>query len=290
MNPSPLRYPGGKYKLYPYVSALMNENKCTTYIEPFAGGTALSLELLFNGVAKKVIINDYDYSIFCFWKSILENTDEFVNKINSIQVNIEEWYKQKEIREHQDDFSILDIGFSTFFLNRTNRSGVIDKAGPIGGYNQKGNYKIDCRFNKNDLIKRIRKIAEYKEFIKVTNLEAVDFIYKDIVNTRNSFTFFDPPYYHKGPGLYTNFYQHGDHENLARTILSTLKNRKWIVSYDNVNEIKSMYRKTDCLIFGLQYFLQDKKQCSEVMFFSKKIRRPPNEKKYLKIIEEIQEI
>jgi len=290
MNPSPLRYPGGKHKLYDYISNLMVENQCTTYIEPFAGGSALSLGLLFNGIAKKVIINDYDYTIYCFWYSILNYTEEFVNKVETAEINMDEWYRQKEIRENVDDYSILDVGFSTFFLNRTNRSGVIDKAGPIGGYNQSGNYKIDCRFNKNRLIRKIRKIAEYKNVITVTNLEAIDFINKHILKTRNSFSFFDPPYYNKGPGLYTNFYQHGDHENLSKIIFLKLKNRKWIVSYDNVNEIKSMYRSVNSLVFGLQYSLQEKRSCSEVMFFSKKVIRPVDENVYLEIINEAQEI
>lgn len=290
MNPSPLRYPGGKHKLYAYVSQLMIENKCTTYIEPFAGGSALALGLLLNGVAKKIIINDYDYTIFCFWKSILENTDAFINKMLNTQINMSEWYIQKDIRENLDSYSELEVGFSTFFLNRTNRSGVIDKAGPIGGYEQVGNYKIDCRFNKKELEKKIRKIAAHRDKIMVTNLEAVDFINKNILKTRNSLVFFDPPYYNKGPGLYTNFYQHGDHENLSKVILNLLKNRKWIVSYDNTNEIKSMYRSVDSVIFGLQYSLQNKRSCSEVMFFSNKVVRPDNESNFLQIIEDEQMI
>lgn len=290
MNPSPLRYPGGKHKLYAYVSQLMIENKCTTYIEPFAGGSALALGLLLNGIAKNIIINDFDYTIYCFWKSILENTDAFINKMFSTQINMSEWYIQKDIRENLDSYSELEVGFSTFFLNRTNRSGVIDKAGPIGGYEQNGNYKIDCRFNKMDLENRIRKIAAHREKIIVTNLEAVDFINKNILKTRNSLVFFDPPYYNKGPGLYTNFYQHGDHENLSKVILNLLKNRKWIVSYDNTNEIKSMYRRVDSVIFGLQYSLQNKRSCSEVMFFSKKLLRPDNESDFLQILEDEQMI
>jgi len=285
MNPSPLRYPGGKYKLYPYVSELMQKNKCSTYIEPFAGGSALSLELLYNGIAKRVIINDYDYTIYCFWNSVLNFTDEFIERIMETNVSMEEWHRQKEIREAPEDHSVLEVGFSTFFLNRTNRSGVIDKAGPIGGLDQTGNYKIDCRFNKIDLIQRIKKIAKYKECISLYNLEALNFVDDVILKTRNSFTFFDPPYYNKGPGLYTNFYAHGDHENLSRFILKSMKNRAWIVTYDNVNPVKNMYKNVSRFEFGLQYSLQTKRSGSEVMFLSKKIIRPENESDLINIIE-----
>lgn len=277
MNPSPLRYPGGKYKLYKYVEALVKENNCTTYIEPFCGGTAIALELLFNGVVKKIIINDYDYTIFCFWDSVLNRTDDFIDLIRNTDVTIQEWNRQKEIRNNIDSHSQLEVGFSTFFLNRTNRSGIIDKAGPIGGKEQTGNYSIDCRFNKDKLIEQVRKIASYKKNIQLCNMEAMDFIDEVILKTRKSFTFFDPPYYGKGPGLYTNFYIHEDHEDLANHIIRVMKNRKWIVTYDNVSAIKNMYSKVEGIEFELQYTLQEKKSASEVMFFAGNVRRPMKE-------------
>ena len=271
MNPSPLRYPGGKYKLYNYVEALVKVNGCTTYIEPFCGGTAIALELLFNDVVKRVVINDFDYTIFCFWNSVLNYTDDFIDLIQNTNITI---------AQH----NLLEIGFSTFFLNRTNRSGIIDKAGPIGGKKQTGNYSIDCRFNKNKLIDQVRKISLYKDKIQLCNMEAMDFVDQVILDTRNSFTFFDPPYYSKGPGLYTNFYIHGDHVNLANHITNKLKRRKWIVTYDNVNEIKNMYAKVDRIEFELQYTLQEKKSASEVMFFSKSIQRPQKENELITIL------
>ena len=284
MNPSPLRYPGGKYKLYPYVSRLVQENDCTTYIEPFCGGAAIALGLLFDRIVKKVIINDYDYTIYCFWDSILHKTDEFVRMIQNADVTLEEWHKQKLIREHIEDYDSLQIGFSTFFLNRTNRSGIIDKSGPIGGLQQLGDYPIDCRFNKKRLIEQIEKIAVYSNQIEVHNMEALDFIEEVILKTRKSFIFFDPPYYGKGSGLYTNFYTHGDHANLANAILEKLRNRRWIVTYDNVNQIKAMYAKMSGIEFRLQYTLQSKRLGSEVMFFAKNTCRPTHEDDLINVL------
>ena len=286
MNPSPLRYPGGKYKLYSYVAELVRENKCSTYAEPFCGGAAVALELLFSGSVKNIIINDYDPTIFSFWDSVLHNTEEFVRLILDTSVDINEWYKQKAIRENLNAHSRLEIGFSTFFLNRTNRSGIIDKAGPIGGLDQKGNYPIDCRFNKSRLILQIRKIASYRDHITLSNKEALDFIDEVILKKRKIFTFFDPPYYGKGPGLYTSFYSHGDHVNLSKAIKRKLKNRAWIVTYDNVNEIKAMYSDVKHLEFELQYSLQKKRSSSEVMFFAQNINRPINENQFLKVLTE----
>ncbi len=284
MNPSPLRYPGGKYKLYKFVAKMVEVNDCKTYIEPFCGGAAIALQLLFDGIVDNIIINDYDYTIFCFWDSVLNDTQEFINKIQNTDVTIAEWHRQKAVRDNLDLHNRLEIGFSTFFLNRTNRSGIIDKAGPIGGLNQNGDYPIDCRFNKERLIMQILRISENRNHIKVYNLEALDFIEEVILKTRKIFVFFDPPYYGKGPGLYTNFYSHGDHANLANAILHQLRNRKWIVTYDNVNAIKSMYAKVASAEFSLQYTLQEKRSGSEVVFFSSKTKRLPNEKDYIKIL------
>ena len=286
MNPSPLRYPGGKYKLYNYVAEMVKANNCNTYVEPFCGGAAVAIELLFNGLVHDIIINDYDYSVYCFWDCVLNKTDELIKLIQETEVTIQEWQNQKKIRDHLSDYSVLEIGFSTFFLNRTNRSGIIDKAGPIGGQLQQGDYPIDCRFNKSRLIKQIQRIAAYKAHIHLYNMEALDFIENVILKKRKLFIFFDPPYYGKGPGLYTNFYSHGDHVNLANTILEQLQYRKWIVTYDNVNAVKSMYSKVRRVEFELQYSLQEKRTGSEVMFFSKGIQRPVQEKRYITILAE----
>lgn len=284
MNPSPLRYPGGKYKLYNYIAELVRVNDCTTYIEPFCGGAAVAIELLLNGIVNKIIINDYDYTIYCFWYSILYETEAFIELIQNVDVSLQEWHAQKKIRNGIDDYDILEIGFSTFFLNRTNRSGIIDKAGPIGGLNQTGNYAIDCRFNKERLITEIRRIAEQREHIELYNMEALTFIEEVVVHTKKSFVFFDPPYYGRGPELYTNFYAHGDHLNLSKAILTKLKNRKWVVTYDNVNAIKSMYRKVRSIEISLQYTLQEKRKSSEVMFFSRTVVRPQNEQALVKVL------
>lgn len=286
MNPSPLRYPGGKYKLYRYIAELVRINNCSTYIEPFCGGAAVALELLYSEVVKNIIINDYDYTIFCFWDSILNRTDEFIKLVCDTEITMDEWHRQKSIRNDVVNSNRLEIGFSTFFLNRTNRSGIIDKAGPIGGAEQQGNYLLNCRFNKVRLISQIEKIASCKKHIQLYNLEALDFIDEVILKRRKAFIFFDPPYYNKGPCLYTNFYSHGDHVNLSNSILLRLNGRKWIVTYDNANEIKSMYSKVPNIEFELQYTLQEKRTSSEVMFFSRRTCRPPDEKKYINILRE----
>lgn len=269
---TPLRYPGGKDKTYKHVKELVNLNKCTTYIEPFAGGAGVAIRLLLNKDVNKIYINDYDYSIYSLWKSIINYSEELIAKIEETNITIEEWHKQKFIQENyknNDNYTELDIGFSTLFLNRTNRSGII-KAGVIGGKEQKGIYKLDCRFNKSDIINRITRIASCSKSIIISNKDAKDFIVQDIVNTENSFTFFDPPYYLKGPGLYTNFYNHDDHVQLAETINTNMVQNHWILTYDISEEIKELYKTKSPIKYYLNYSIAKPSKGQEYMFSNPK--------------------
>ena len=272
-TPSPLRYPGGKTVLYDKVKTIINNNikeKCT-YIEPFAGGCGLALKLLFNGDVNNIIINDYDYAIFCVWENILNNTEEYIKKIKSIDITLEEWKKQHEIYQNKEKYNKLDIAIATLFLNRTNVSGVI-KGGPIGGYSQTGKYKIDCRFNKEALIKKIIKISEYSDKIQVYNLEANEFIKEVIINIKNvTFTYLDPPYIQKGPTLYKNFFKEENHRILAKTILDTLKDYNWIITYDNTELVKEIYSNCKLEVFDLPYSAGKTKKGKEIMIYSDKL-------------------
>jgi DNA adenine methylase len=174
---SPLRYPGGKSCLYDLISHILRLNNLErgNYIEPYAGGCGLALSLLYGGHVADIHINDIDPTIWAFWHCVLNETDALAEKIAKTPVTVDEWRKQQKIIRKKDKTNFISLGFSTFFLNRTNRSGVIESGGVIGGLTQTGNYKIDCRYNKEDLIRRIRRIRKYKDRIHLTNMDAVNF-------------------------------------------------------------------------------------------------------------------
>lgn len=268
---SPLRYPGGKGKFAPFIKKLIHENNITgDYFEPFAGGAGIGLDLLFNGYCKKIHINDLDSAIYNFWHSITANTDEFLRLTYDTQVTIEEWHRQKEILNTPENYSPLEHGFSAFFLNRTNRSGIL-KAGVIGGLQQAGAYKLDARFSKNKLLQRIKRIGEFSNRIKVYNLDAIQLLQSvDDLLPSNSLIYLDPPYYVKGQGLYRNFYLHQDHVDIHDALNKV--ETKWIVSYDNCNEIKQIYNKFRKSEYQLNYSAYSKTKGSEVMFYSDNIQ------------------
>lgn len=270
---TPLRYPGGKSQLYKYTKNLILNNNLTgcIYSEPYAGGCGLALQLLFDNLVEKLILNDIDRSIYSFWWSVLNDKDSLITKIKDTPVTIDEWHRQKDIQSKKNTVDLPSLGFSTFFLNRTNYSGIIG-AGPIGGVKQIGNYKLDCRYKKADLIRKIEMVHSRRDSIEFHNKDAVVF-FEELNRFGNNevFVFLDPPYFEKGPELYTNFYNVDDHINLAKHI-STL-NQNWVVTYDNTEEIKAIYRGYEFgqKEYSLRYSARKNSMSTEVMFFSKNI-------------------
>ncbi|RQP11523.1 MAG: DNA adenine methylase [Chryseobacterium sp.] len=270
---SPLRYPGGKSCLTHFLTTLAQQNDLVggQYLELYAGGAGAALNLLYNGVFREILINDYDYSIYSFWYAVLHETEAFIRLIEDTPITLAEWHRQKEILAGGRENDQLTLGFATFFLNRTNRSGIIFKAGPIGGLEQAGKYLIDVRFNKKKLIKRIEKIAQHGDRIHLTNENATSIIQDPgnyIENLTDSFIYLDPPYYNKGRQLYLNNYEHDGHADLARQMSRLPAEICWLISYDNTDQIKSMYRDYRMATFDLNYTLQSKRFGSELLIFS----------------------
>ena len=274
---SPLRYPGGKAWLINQIQNILVFNGMVgiDYAEPFAGGAGLALNLLSNGYVSHLYLNDLDSAIFAFWSSVLEDTCELCKLIRDTPVTIEEWHRQKQVLSEPGDYSLVQLGFATFFLNRTNRSGILN-GGVIGGLRQNGVYKIDCRFNKTDLIQRIESIASRRNDISLTRLDASEFIFIVInKNPKKCFTFVDPPYYKKGNQLYFNIFSRRDHLELSKVISHKLK-EPWVLTYDDVPEINAMYSSFQGVRYQINYTASVKQPGREIMYHSPDLKIPPD--------------
>ena len=214
---SPLRYPGGKRRLAPMVVRLLEENQLRgiDYVEPYAGGAAIALALLFGEHAATVHINDLSRPVYAFWHTVLNHTADLTQRVANVRLSMREWRRQRAIYDGQEKADLADLGFATLFLNRTNRSGIIG-GGVIGGKAQRGEWRIDARFNRSDLVERIRRIGRYRSRIRLYQHDALEFT-KTIIPTlgSNTFTFFDPPYIENGEDLYLNNYDVDGHQELA---------------------------------------------------------------------------
>jgi len=272
---SPLRYPGGKAKLAEYIKAIIVsnglENGC--YVEPYAGGAAVALELLLLGHVSSICINDLNTSVHAFWSSVLTRTDDLCERILKVPLTMEMWQQQKGIHEDHLSHTELDLGFSAFFLNRCNRSGIIS-GGVIGGKDQIGKWKLDARFNRQALVNRIQQVASLKDRIFLTNMDALDFVktWRRKIPHR-SLVYLDPPYFAKGKRLYDSSYSYKDHAGVAKSVLR-LKDVNWLVSYDDVPAIRDLYQDVRSIRYTLSYSAMDRYKGSEVMFFSEGLAIP----------------
>lgn len=263
---SPLRYPGGKACIYPFVTKFLQENELigTAYAEPYAGGSGLALKLLMNEYVSHIYINDFDYSIYCFWKAVLDSPVLFCDWLEDVSVTPSDWIYYKDIQRNQFEAEPFEIAKSTFFLNRTNVSGVL-KGGMIGGMSQKGKYNIDARFNKKDLISRIERIANFRNRISISNKDGLSFINKLDKKRENIFIYLDPPYYQKGADLYMNFFADKDHQQLSQRVFRLSK--KWMVSYDNHEFILNLYKDQKKVLYQLSQSASNRTG-DEIVIFS----------------------
>lgn len=267
---SPLRYPGGKSSLSKFFSKVLDEISVNGYyVEPYAGGAGAALELLFHERIENIVINDYDRSIYAIWYCILNKTDELIQKVLKSKLTIKEWYVIKSMSKNKKA-NLIDLGYAAFYLNRTNRSGIV-KGGPIGGIEQNGKWKIDARFNKNQLVERIEKIASYKKRIKLYNKDGIELM-QNYKKENNSFIYVDPPYYDKGSSLYYNHYKENDHKLLSN-FLNKNNRMNWILTYDNVEPIRNLYSKRKQQDFNINYHAASPRVGNEIMIFSDKMAK-----------------
>jgi DNA adenine methylase len=266
---SPLRYPGGKSKIAPMVCELIKNfsPKINTYYEPFCGGAGVALYLLTNNLVEYIAINDFDRAIYSFWRAVFLDTDRLITMIENTPITVNEWKKQRNIFKNSSKYSV-NYAFATLFLNRTNRSGIIS-AGPIGGYKQKGIWKIDARYNKTEIINRIITISKYKKRVKVNNMDIRRYIRNHNFD-KKSFIFFDPPYVNNAKRLYKNAFVLKDHIEIAEAI-KKINKANWIITYDDTELIRSLYSNYFTTRFSIQYSVASKKKESELLILGDSI-------------------
>jgi DNA adenine methylase len=264
---TPLRYPGGKSSITPFLRDVikLNDIEGGTYIEPYAGGAGAALNLLMDGTVSELVINDFDPCIYSFWQSILFHTEDFVDRVRNIPLVIDEWRVQKQILLQHEEHDLLDVGFAAFYLNRCNRSGIL-KAGPIGGQHQAGDYTLDVRFNRLNLEEKIERIASFREQITVHNLDAIDLMQNVVPDIDPpALVYLDPPYYEKGHQLYLNAYEHRDHEDLAHVLETETEGILWVLTYDNTPHVRDLYPNSIADEYLLNYFAHHARRGSELL-------------------------
>jgi DNA adenine methylase len=272
---SPLRYPGGKTRLADFLARAIDRNfdrkEKVTLVEPYAGGAGASLALLTDRRVAKIVINDLDRAIFAFWKIATTDSEYLIRKIRRTPVSIEQWHVQHEIYSSPDSTD-RQLAFATLFLNRTNRSGIIEGR-PIGGFAQEGDWTISARFTKATIIKRLRNIERLRHKIVVSNRDGIALLETLEKRKRKNryFIFLDPPYYEQGSSLYFSHYDASNHEALAKHLKTS--SLKWIMTYDETPFIRNLYGEMKMRKFHINHSAQLHKVGQEVLIFGKGVSR-----------------
>jgi DNA adenine methylase len=266
---SPLRYPGGKARLAGLLKDMISLNDLDNcaYYEPFAGGAGAALALLESKAVSRLHLNDADRRVYSFWRACVFESDRFAERILGVPLTIDEWRQQHDVCARPSKHSQFEIGFAAFFMNRCNRSGVLTGAGPIGGYDQSGTWRLDVRFNRQQLASRVMQLGRVRSAIRISNMDAVDFLKERVPrgsDRKRVFVYLDPPYVQKGQRLYLNAYESQDHRKLS-AYLRSQKSLYWFASYDDSPLIRTLYAGLKVCLLPVHYSLQVKRIANELV-------------------------
>lgn len=268
---SPLRYPGGKAKLAPFLARVLQAQHPvpTQYAEPFAGGAGAALRLLVDGAVEHVHLNDLNPGIAAFWRAATTHSDGLAELVAGTTPSIEVWHQQASIYRHGTG-SDLELGFATFFLNRTNRSGILGGR-PIGGLEQAGAWKLDARWNAAALAARIERVGRLAHRITVTELDARDFL-AALPAPAETLVYVDPPYMMQGDRLYLDTFSAHDHSQLAAVLRAG--EFPWVLTYDQHPKVDELYADVQRDDFLIPYSAQVKQIGREAIVFSRDLVVP----------------
>lgn len=244
---SPLRYPGSKRRLANYIAHTLelNDLEPQLYVEPFAGGASVALQLLTEERVEQIILADLDPLVAAFWQTVFWDTEWLVHRVRRIAVTVRNWrHFHRAIPRTRRERAIACL-----FLNRTSYSGIMaHDAGPIGGYQQASAYAIDCRFPRERLVDRIRAVGALRDRVahvwscswqqtlaRVERMQAVGTLPK-----RDAFYYLDPPFFEKASALYAKWFTDDDHKTFRDRVLR-IRRAKWLISYDAAPRVRELY-------------------------------------------------
>ena len=239
------------------------------YVEPFAGGAGAALALLRSEVVDRVVSNDLNKGIAQFWRSVFTQSKDFAELVEATTPSIDEWHRQRAIYLDPQS-SGLALGFATFFLNRTNRSGILG-ARPIGGMNQSGTWKIDARYSAKDLAKRVTSLGGYRHRVEIREEDGISLCESYAGVDSNVFLNVDPPYLGQGDELYMNTLVWEDHVRLAKVLEDGP--RYWVLTYGIDERVPNLlYPTHPCAIFGISHTAYSQRVGREYLVISNKMR------------------
>ncbi len=267
------RYPGGKNKLKKIIikKILPYINNKTQYREVFFGGGSICLDMIKDNTIDNIWINDKDIGIACLWTSLISHHQILKEKIIHFTPSVDKFYNIRDelLQLKTQPSDIIDIGFKKLAIHQLSFSGLGTKSGgPLGGKEQKSAYKIDCRWSPDYICKKIDKIHNLLNNIKIYKGSCTNLDFEHIINDNhcNSVLYLDPPYYIKGNELYQYGFTQEDHIRLSNLLYNT--KHKWVLSYDDCEEIQELYQWANIQQISASYTISGSRQKTELLIWN----------------------
>lgn len=229
---SPFRYPGGKFYARKLILVHIPNHNC--YIEPMCGGASIYFA---KTKAKRNILNDIDAELINCLIHIRDKPERIADLTENIRPTKENHNYFKNIFQPKTN---IERAARWFFLNRTSYSGIMKIDNCYFGYGDK--YSMRPENWRRHLIKTSEKLQGVELYSK-------DF--KEIIKLApdNSFLFIDPPYYNRDQDkFYSYSFDKNQHKQLSKLLKKHSKRLNFLITYDNVNDIKEMYQWTNSIM------------------------------------------
>tara|TARA_R100001509_G_scaffold143548_1_gene99385 strand:+ start:13389 stop:14306 length:918 start_codon:yes stop_codon:yes gene_type:complete len=295
---TPLRYPGGKSRALKYLKPKMPEDY-SSFVEPFVGGGSVFLSTKKDKPEGDYWINDLYFNLYCFWVALRDQPDNLVDSLQTIKNRSRELITKSQIKEmdlpKQDRLlltkritknakemfletkdriktttSDLDRAVCFFILNKCSFSGLTES----GTFSAQASMQ---NFSDNS-IQRLSEVSKAIQGVRITNMDYVD-VLKDLPS--NSFLFFDPPYdilkgkekktnalYGKSGKMHIGF----DHELFANQCDTIREDHKFMITYNNNEQIRNRFSKYNQTLWDLTYtmrstgeYMKDQKERKELL-------------------------
>lgn len=234
------RYPGGKSKLIKPIFSYFNiDSSIEEYREPFFGGGSIGIEFLKRNKMKRIWINDYDKALSDLWESVIKHPDELKKLVMNFVPSVKEFdsIRNKLIEGNVSD--TVNNGFMKLAIHQISYSGLgLKSGGPLGGREQKSEYKINCRWSPSYICNKIDAI---NNLFADRNVQCTNTDFSKLITdtSKKAFIYLDPPYYMKGNDLYYYGFSEKDHIRLMNLLKET--KHKWVLSYDDCPQIRELY-------------------------------------------------
>jgi len=232
-----LRYPGGKSKLLPRIRPYLDPllERADEFHDVFAGGASVALDVARRCPRMRIFLNDLDPDVSALWSLCVDGSDEEVARLFKLidqELTIELFRKLQA----EKSSNLVERAYRCIFINRTTRSGMLN-AGPIGGKQQNGRYRIGERYRPNELKAAFAAArSSLRGRTTVSCVNALQYLKWDFPD--GAVLYLDPPYVKAGVSLYPVWMSVSEHDALVE-ILKEKKN--WVLSYDCCDEVRQRY-------------------------------------------------